>query len=115
MLWSGLQTRGHGWVQSYTSVDVEDSTVAVHRFRQWLPRGEIGIVVEPCERGLTGAPPKCHVEEVSGQHLGKPVLAEADDLSGAAELEVALGELEAAVRSGDGGEALRALLVDPTF
>ncbi len=43
------------------------------------------------------------------------MLAQADELSGAAQLEVALGKLETAVGCRHRGESLRALLVDPAL
>ena len=72
-------------------------------------------MVEPVERSLPRASPQGHVEEIGCEHVGQAVLAQADQLPRTAELEVALGKLEAAVGRGHRGEALRAFFVDPAL
>src|ERR1700693_1449616 len=61
-------------------IDVENRSVAVHRLRKGRPGGEIGFLVEPSEGRLFGPPAERDVEQIGGEHLGQPVLAQADEL-----------------------------------
>jgi hypothetical protein len=84
-----------------TLVDVEDGSVAVHGSRERRPFAETGVRVEPAERRLPRALAERDVQEIRGEHVGKPVLTEPDELTWSTELQVSLGKLEAAACGGN--------------